>query len=628
MATDTPLYLAFRTPTNSKLVVVTDSTKYFFPVADWQPKVGKPFDNGYQDVIEELTLQAIGATGADVMANVTALQNVLFQAARWAAGENVEPILMDLIVAGSNPAKVMTQIVKDWDAESFLASNFYHTANSRARADMLVRFTRSGVFYHTSYRHENNMPETDFGTVAPTTTASGVTTSVTSFTGRWGGRAYLQATKTNNAAANFYINNLNFPVTNGQSYTLKITMSVTNITKVTALFVKTGPVAAITNLVDMQLITDPITNGTTSTVLLTGTASDIGYLYFQVEGPTGATFRLAEVLIVTGNIPTERWHPQYSELATSAFSSSSSSPDLGTANWRWSHNAYSPVLIELWRTNAQTDYRHPAQFAIFSDKQTGLVAGYSVEYTFYNGTYGAPFTQVLEADAFGGSVVRYTPAATTVQRSAWTWLPNASGGFSDWNGLINTLIGLRNNSATTSFTVWLEIADYTDIVIAETPKKVIAANATAPAWYLLGIASVAKRRTAAKWRWCVQANAVAGSIDLNPAMFEKVQTGARVVQTDTLDLGATKNFRKILIDPQPLVDRGPAVSAYDDGVFPSIDAPFSWWTSPIVHVTGSSIAGYMLAMNGAKWKTYLTGGITVQTWQMRARRWPAYPTPE
>lgn len=624
MATDTLLYVAFRTESLSKFVEITDPTKYFFAVADWQPQIGMPFNNGYQDIIEDIPVQAIGATGAAVMANVTALRDVLYQAARYAAGEDVEPILMDIIVSGSNPAKRLTQLVKGWDASVFLSPNFHHTVNSRGRADMLVRITRAGVLYHTAYRYENIMAESDFGTVAPTTTASGITTAVSTYTGRYGGRAYLEATKTNASPANFYINNLNFPISTGISYMVKLSLSQTNITKVTALFIKVGPVAGVSNLVDLALTTDPITNGTTATALLTSTFTGAGYLYFQVEGASGATLRIAEVLITVGNVPLEQWHPTYTELTT-AQPFASGIPYLGHAQWRWSHAAYSPVVINLTRTGAQLDYRHPSQFMVFSDKQPNVL--YSAADSYYQGSYGAPFTQVVEVDAFGGSVVRYTPVGTAVARSAWSPLPGGTFG-SEWRGMLNILLGLRNNSPTTSFTVWVEIADYTEIVIAESPKKVIAANATAPTWYLLGIASIANRRVGARWRWCVQANAAAGTIDLNPIMVEKIITGASVVQTDAIDLGSSNNFTKLVIDHQLLKDRAPAVSAYNDGVSPAIDAPLSWWTSPIVHMSGNRLYGWMLAMNGAKWKTYLTGGATLQTWQIAATRLPAYPTPE
>ncbi|WP_152976751.1 hypothetical protein [Herpetosiphon geysericola] len=590
--------------------------------------VGLSNSDGYSDVTESIPLQAIGATGAIVAANVRAVVELLHQAQRWKDGDDVSPVIMDIIMPGSNPAKILSQIIKDWDGSLFGDTTFDHI-NVRKQANMTLNLTRAGVWYHTSYRYSNLWTETDFGTVAPTTVNNGVTASVIAMSGFYGGRAYLQLTKASVAAANSYPSSLGYPVTAGQTYTLVFSHSHTNITSADVQLVRAGPVgvsgAPVTiSLSTTAIDTDPRRFAATFVSSFTGTV----YPYFQFSGPSGATFRIAEIMLLTGSQLTELWHPQYGELVNAIASASSTSPDLGNLQWRWSHAAYSPVEMTIQRTNGQLDYRHPAQFLIFSDKQTGLTPGYSVEYTSYTGTYGAPFTQALEGDAFGGAVLRYTPVGTAVAKSAWAWLPNASGGFSAWNGLLNILAGLRNNSPSTTFTVWIEIADYTDIVIAETPKRVIAANATTPTWYLLGVASVARRRTAAKWRWCVQASAASGTIDLNPALFAKIQPGAKVVQTDVLDLGSTKNFTKIVIDHQLLADRGPSVSTYNDGVSPVIDTPFSWWTNPMIQMTGDKLYGYMLAMNGAKWKTYLTGGSTVQTWQMTARRLPAYPTAE
>lgn len=624
MGSSEPLYVGLRTADGTKTLNLTDTTKYYWPKADWVPPVGLPTSDGYADVVETIPLEAIGTTGAAVAANVRALTNLLYQAQRWADGDDVSAVIMDIVMPGSNPAKVLSQVIKGWDGSLFSAT-YYDQVNTIRRASITLNLTRAGCWYHTSFRYPNLWNETDFGTLpgtAPTTVNAGLTAGTTAMTGFYGGRAYLQWTKTGALAANTYINSLSYSVTAGQTYTMIFSHSHTNITSADIQLVRAGPVGVSGAPVAISLSTAAIDSGTGRfAATFVSSFTGVVYPYFQFAGPSGATFRVAEMALMSGSQLTELWHPTYTELVTGTPLTSWTSPDMGYAQFRWTHKLLSPVALTLARTGGQVDYRHPAGFLMLNDKYPD--PNYQIDYETYNGTYAAPFTQVIEADAINGSVCRYTPTGTTVQKSAWATPPSGAFG---WKGLINILAGLRNNSVSTSFTVWLEIGDAMGIVISETPKRVIAANATSPTWYRLGIASIARRRTAAKYRWCVQASAASGTIDLNPVFWCRVRPGATVVQLDSLDLGVGNNFTQLLIDHQYLSDRSPNVSAVNSA--PAIDSPFSWWTSPVVMMAGNAIYGFMLAMNGAKWKTYLTGGVTVQTWQMNAVRLPAYPTAE
>lgn len=617
------LYVGLRTADGTKTLNLTDTTKYYWPKADWVPPVGLPTSDGYTDVVETIPLEAIGTTGAAVAANVRALTNLLYQAQRWADDEDVSPVIMDIVMPGSNPAKVLSQVIKGWDGSLFGAT-YYDEVNTIRRASITLNLTRAGVWYHTSFRYPNLGSETDFGGTAPTTTNAGVTASVVAMTGLYGGRAYLQLTKSSGAAANSWINNVPFNVTSGQTYTLKFTHSHTNITSADVQLVRNLPPATgVTGTaVPITLSTNAITAGTTFEATFVPTFTGQVYAYFQLNGPTGATFRIAELMLTSGSNLTELWHPTYTEL-TSAAPTAGTSPDIGNAQWRWTHDAYSPVTVTIGRAGSQVDYRHPASFLTFTDKNP-FTDFYEMEYGYWNsGVLSAPFALNGEFDAFGGNTVRYTPAGTTEQRTPWHAMPYGSAG---WKGLINVMLGIRNNSASTSFTVWVELADAMSVQIGATPKKVIAANATSPTWYQIGATSIARRRSVAKWRIVVQATAASGTIDFNPILFLRLRPGNKIVQLDALDLGSGNNWNQIVLDHQFLVDRSAVVAAVN--VSPAIDSPFSWWTNPTIHMSGKYLYGYMLAMNGSKWRTYLTGGVTEEQWQINAVRLPAYPTAE
>ena len=80
---------------------LNDLTNYALPTDDngspqWAPRVAmlqrRALGTPYEDVVEDITIHVRGSTGANALANVTALGRLLEQAARFARGENVSPV--------------------------------------------------------------------------------------------------------------------------------------------------------------------------------------------------------------------------------------------------------------------------------------------------------------------------------------------------------------------------------------------------------------------------------------------------------------------------------------------------------------------------------------------------------
>lgn len=80
---------------------LNDLTNYALPTDEngspqWAPRVAmlqrRALGAPYEDVVEDITIHVRGSTGANALANVTALGRLLEQAARFARGENVSPV--------------------------------------------------------------------------------------------------------------------------------------------------------------------------------------------------------------------------------------------------------------------------------------------------------------------------------------------------------------------------------------------------------------------------------------------------------------------------------------------------------------------------------------------------------
>ncbi|KPL90755.1 hypothetical protein [Herpetosiphon geysericola] len=613
------LFLRLRTADGLKSFTFTDNVASSMLGEGWQPGDVSATANGYTLADVAIPARIKGATAAQCAANLNILNDILQQAARFAAGEDVSMVLLDVTMKGSNPAKLLTCAVKGWNPAGFLPANYYDHIVTTGKVDVVVNLTHT-VLFHTGWVYENLASGTAWAS-APTVVASGVTVAHVPATMPYGGNGYIELTKSSGADANFRITSMPISLTIGQPVT--ISMDISADASITDVRVLLWNGSTYSNIQPLAVSTTPIGGGVRTRVTLLPTSTVTAYLYFQIFGGNAAAkLRIGEILVVSGSGIDDGWHRTYSEQTNGTPFATGGSPDLSYALWPVSHAHLSPVKITLARGGGQVDYRHPSCFLIFSDRQPS--GFYELEYDYWQTAVSAPFSLNGEIEAFGGNTLRYTPAGTGVARTPWQNMPYGSTG---WKGMLNAFLGCRNNSGSTSFTVWIEFADSTTLQIAESDKKIIAAGASTPTWYLIGRAAIAKRRAAAKYRIAVQATAASGTFDINPSAFIHMQPGATIVQLDSIDLGSsTYNFNSIVLDHQLLSDRAPAVAAVNAA--PAIDSPISYWTSPIVNMAGNQLWGLMLGMNGNKWRTYLTGAVTIEQWDLFGQRLPAYPVPE
>lgn len=612
------LYMRLRTADNTKSYILTDPAKGSFLGEGWQPGTPAPTIQGYTNAISTIPYRVKGANAAACGQNLRDLTDLLEQAARFARGEDVSMVLLDLTMKGSNPAKILTCAIKGWDAANYLPANFFDHIATTGKVDVVINLEHT-VFLHTAWTYEQLITGSDW-TSAPTTIVSGVTVAHIPATMPYGGNGYIEATKSSGADANFRITSLPISLTNGQPLT--ISMDISADASITDVRVLLWNGSTFSNIAPLAVSTAPISGGYRTRVTLIPTSTVSAYLYFQIFGGlASAKLRIGEILVVSGTDIDDGWHRTYAEHTTGVASAVyANNPSAENVLFKVNHAPYSPVVLTWEHDPTQLDYRHPAMFNLVTDQ--GPFTTNDIALDWWTAVASAPFTTPADADALGGKTLRYTPTGTGVARTQWI----SFSAFGGWRGIVTTLLNAKNTTAN-AFTIWMEFCDNVEVQIAETPKKIIPASASVPAWYLLGEAPIGQRRRAQKWRIAIQASVATGFIDINAMAWLRKQPGSAVIQTDAVDLGSANNFSWIRADHQWLSDRAPAVAAMETTIS-TIDSPVSYWTNPTVVMSGNGIAAMMLGCNGAKWRIYNTGGATLQKWRLLATRIPAYPTPE
>ena len=146
----TPLYLALREVNGSKLVVLTDTTKYELPAPGWMPGVPLPTRDGYADVTEAIPIKIVGATPTAAQTNLHALAAILDQAHCWSLGDLVNPIVMDYTAPGSSPTKVLSSLITGWNPDGFLPEDYNHRIATTNSTTATVGIQRAGAWLHES----------------------------------------------------------------------------------------------------------------------------------------------------------------------------------------------------------------------------------------------------------------------------------------------------------------------------------------------------------------------------------------------------------------------------------------------------------------------------------------------
>lgn len=243
----------------------------------------------------------------------------------------------------------------------------------------------------------------------------------------------------------------------------------------------------------------------------------------------------------------------------------------------------------------------------------------------------APFTHVSgsAASAYGGSVVRFTPANTSEQSISWDLsvsLTNTSGSFMR---RIAVFVIAANNSATTSFSMRMGFrnvnAYYSTDASVYTQSTVIDTSTTSPRVVPLGIIH---RGDGTLSTLLVTASSASGTLDVNyiaivgvddqRVSIHQMTTGLNWTITGT---SAVANFNY-----NPITDLAPSFSGDGrDGTdaYGQQIAGYSY-TTPVS--SGSTISFLTLGTAGSKWVLASSAG-SVRSLTASATRFDGYLTP-
>lgn len=130
------------------------ATSYRLVYDKWEPQIAglNLGDVGpvYQRVQEDLTLDVHGTSVANAYANAQALVQLLHQAARWARGENVNPVLCKFSPTEASVSSAASPLqAKIWEGTVELNSAVLDPVLYVLRG-VRVKFTRDGEWMHTT----------------------------------------------------------------------------------------------------------------------------------------------------------------------------------------------------------------------------------------------------------------------------------------------------------------------------------------------------------------------------------------------------------------------------------------------------------------------------------------------
>jgi hypothetical protein len=178
---------------------------------------------------------------------------------------------------------------------------------------------------------------------------------------------------------------------------------------------------------------------------------------------------------------------------------------------------------------------------------------------------------------------------------------------------------MRNNSATTSFTVdALVLAPGYQMTTA--PIIVSGSASPAPRWYFLGEVALAPR---AGLFVRIQASAASGTFDFNSFALVDTDTG-RVVEIDPALLAGTAAATDILIDHNSLTALEPVVQMIQDSEI----TPWSAAGDIFISTNAAVIEGLLLFTDSAgnNWRQIESAAVRQNNWT--ASRLPGRLSPE
>jgi hypothetical protein len=294
----------------------------------------------------------------------------------------------------------------------------------------------------------------------------------------------------------------------------------------------------------------------------------------------------------------------------SASSAAAANPSVLTCTLA-THPTPSPLSVSISGFQQATTPTIKAGFLVVS----GVTSG--IQIVEAEGAASGTYTSFADAanNARGGSVLRFTPAVTTTVNSG------TISGLSTIGGTIAVLAAVRNNSATTSFSVQANMSALGTLPVS-TPPYTVDTSSLQPRLVVLGTLNISQ---ANKLSFTIQASAAAGSLDIDYVILAVQQdsTCAIIAHDDIplTNLGPGAVSLDFIFNP--LTDQNPKVQA--SGVGGAIPAVYRGML-PLMTL-GTTVQAVWTATNGASWRFTTTAPAVMNT-TAQATRDKAYLTPQ
>lgn len=576
---------------------------------EWSPAVAARNESGlggkpYLDVVETMRLSIRGTTAAQALQRANDLRLMLDQAARWADGENVSPVLLKY-QPYSGATTYSTPILGPAGAGVENPGTFVMADTWNQLEPVTLSFIRDGLWYgDTETARPNLISNGDFeSNTSPWAVANGSLGQSSTYA-KSGAYSLLLTASGAGAAYATLVGADRVAVTAGNSYTLVYWSRSNNSTQTRPELVWYNSGGSVISTSGGTLASQ---NGAWAEVSLTATApatavtAEVRILRSTATPAAGALFYADDVRFIDNTSST---------VATAG----TTNPERLTICWPTTHDTPSPVSVTMATTGLYN--AHTGIFA--TSPQAGDIAFLEGEAYTVSSIPAATSTTTVTGTS-GGSVVRYTPSTAGTVRLSWL-LPRSM-----WGRGAHVYITARNLSATVAYTTSASTHLYVNggsYVIEDQNQpgsagQSIPVSAAAGLFYIGHIPKV--NRTA-------RVNLTHTATDASNA----IQIDSVIVVADTGNvLGVTQFFYDYVVSGAASLDIE-LKDTFDPltQIVPTVERTGSYTGNPYLYFSGSSVSAIVAGTDGAGGWVIRDKSPFVSPFSLSATRRKAYLIPE
>lgn len=486
--------------------------------------------------------------------NKTKLKRLLRKAQRFGLGDStVSPVRWEYAPQHGDPAMLHVSLIVGWDETQFLPPTF-NDADGQTTEQLngvTLNIVRQAPWAQTEYLNVNLLASTA-QMLNWTGSPSGAPTNSYSPVGAYGGRVYREVP---GAVGAERFSSDTFAVVSGQTYELIFSYGSSASPPACEIsLTDSGFTSDLANILSFQAAANiDIHDGVTYRGTFIANATDAtARLTFYFDTGFGQQVDIGEVML---SALAETWHPLYSEISESNTTLAAQTPSVHEMLFTGDLDTPSPVVLTIDGFDIDAPPIINPGYIILTDQEAsnGLVI---MDWD----TVSGPFANVADTahDALGGNVNRFTPAGITEITAG------AVTGLALWKGRIQFYVAVRNNSATTTFWLWVEMSRAN--LSASTRRVAIppyAGVAAMPQIVSLGeVSSIDGFDTLKLW---YQASAASGTLDVDYLARLRMTDQTYVIPHGTFDAASyLADPYALRIDPRTLASVAPEIVA-DDG---------------------------------------------------------------